>query len=307
MRTHTLSSSVLLLTGMIVCIVLLATSLDGVPFGEGHRFGESVPGSGAFALSSQLPQPLRAIDYGFAYGSAALFLAFAGWYFLRRNAGRGLPARRRSRALALLLIVAAVALVFALRQGLRPEAVDAALQGLSGETMRTDGTVADPLVSEPSGDDTLPADARPTAMLFGAFLAALASMLVAGFFLAWRRRRRLLMRPATTPRDEFLVPIQSALEALRRGRDAADAVEHCYRTMLAATARAFRVDPKTLTPREFVSALSAEGFSGDEIRELSQLFEVVHYGHRPSASLVPRAMACLTAVRERIAGMEAET
>jgi len=75
-------------------------------------------------------------------------------------------------------------------------------------------------------------------------------------------------------------------------------VLRCYREMVDLLSRKERIAHASLTPREFADRLRNLGVRTEAIDRLTELFELVRYGHRESAPFSDRAVANLEEVRE---------
>ena len=77
-----------------------------------------------------------------------------------------------------------------------------------------------------------------------------------------------------------------------------DLVLHCYREMVDLLSRKERVAHVSLTPREFADRLRDLGLRTEAIDRLTELFELVRYGHRDSGPFANHALRSLEAIRE---------
>jgi hypothetical protein len=78
-----------------------------------------------------------------------------------------------------------------------------------------------------------------------------------------------------------------------------DLVLRCYREMVDLLARNERIPHASLTAREFADRLRNLGLHTEAIDGLTELFELVRYGHRDSAPFSERAVASLDRIRRR--------
>lgn len=88
-----------------------------------------------------------------------------------------------------------------------------------------------------------------------------------------------------------------AEQTLSAGRDP-DLVLRCYHEMVDLLSRKERVAHVSLTPREFAERLRDLGLPTKAIDRLTELFELVRYGHRESAPFTDRALRSLEEIRE---------
>jgi hypothetical protein len=88
-----------------------------------------------------------------------------------------------------------------------------------------------------------------------------------------------------------------AEQTLSAGRDP-DLVLRCYCEMVDLLSRRERVAHVSLTPREFAERLGDLGLPTAAIDRLTELFELVRYGHRESTPFTGRALRSLEEIRE---------
>jgi uncharacterized membrane protein YhaH (DUF805 family) len=122
----------------------------------------------------------------------------------------------------------------------------------------------------------------------------LAGGLVAGVWIIWRR-----LHPPT-PLEQLAQEAQHALDSLLDGADLRDTVMRCYLAMSRTLKRhkGIRRD-EDMTPREFERSLAETGLPGEQVHQLTRLFEAARYGARaPSAGDARQAIHCLTAIVE---------
>ncbi len=89
---------------------------------------------------------------------------------------------------------------------------------------------------------------------------------------------------------------QLAVQATSAGRSA-DLVFRCYREMVDLLSRGERVAHAALTPREFADRLRNLGLRIEAVDRLTELFELVRYGHRESRPFAEGAVASLEEIR----------
>jgi len=119
---------------------------------------------------------------------------------------------------------------------------------------------------------------------------------IAGFALI--RWLRAHPREEETAVTEILETLSTAARRIRAGEDPYTVVLYCYQEMLRILSVAGRIDATYLTPREFQLRLQQAGLSGEDVAQLTEMFEVVRYAGRVDASFAERALACLDAIQE---------
>jgi hypothetical protein len=97
------------------------------------------------------------------------------------------------------------------------------------------------------------------------------------FLIVWYNRKR---------NDEFVdriaTEMQSAIDELQAGGDIRNVVVRCYSEMIQALKEQRGIQKNaSLTPREFEDALKKNGLPLEPVHELTRLFELVRYGHKP--------------------------
>ena len=88
-----------------------------------------------------------------------------------------------------------------------------------------------------------------------------------------------------------------AEQTLSAGRDP-DLALRCYHEMVDLLSRKEQMSHVSLTPREFADRLRPLGLRSEAIDRLTELFELVRYGHRESAPFTDRAVRSLEEIRE---------
>ncbi len=114
-----------------------------------------------------------------------------------------------------------------------------------------------------------------------------------------RPRRRVPSPPS--PLEELLDTLAAASEDIEFGGDPRSAVLRCYQEMLSILCRQRPLHHAHLTARELADALHRSGFTAAHVDQLTEIFELVRYGHRTGLPLAERAAACLRAIREAYA------
>jgi len=143
-----------------------------------------------------------------------------------------------------------------------------------------------------------PQDAQPAAwtdvlIAIGVSLSAGAIVIVG---LSWtaRRWRVLHGRRREKPLAEALEEL--AVESLRAPHDA-DLVVRCYQQMVDLLSHRGHLPHGALTAREFADRVRGLGFRSAAIDRLTELFELVRYGHRDSRPFAVRALRSLDEIR----------
>jgi hypothetical protein len=109
----------------------------------------------------------------------------------------------------------------------------------------------------------------------------------------WRR-----LRPKPDTRTLVIQEAETALFDLEAGGDLKDVVLQCYAGMSEVLRENRNIERrKAMTPREFEEHLTEIGMSDEHTQRLTQLFEGVRYGARPSRGrTVLEARSCLRAI-----------
>ncbi len=98
--------------------------------------------------------------------------------------------------------------------------------------------------------------------------------------------------------NEILGSITHAARRLRAGEDPRTVVLFCYQEMIFILSTKGKIDATYLTPREFETRLRSLGLSGESIKELTAIFEIVRYAGRVDDGFAARALAALDAIQE---------
>ncbi|MBN1956096.1 MAG: DUF4129 domain-containing protein [Anaerolineae bacterium] len=152
--------------------------------------------------------------------------------------------------------------------------------------------------NSPGGESPLDIVVDPPQWLViasAAGLALLVSAAVVGFGQLLLRRRRF-----ASPLEQLAGEAQDALEALQAGENLRDVVLRCYYEMLRISSEQRGLQrEKTTTPREFERYLVEAGMPGEQVQQLTRLFESVRYGAKtPDKLQEQQAVTCLTAIVE---------
>ncbi len=91
--------------------------------------------------------------------------------------------------------------------------------------------------------------------------------------------------------------LEQLVDRALAGCEDTDLVLRCYHEMVALLSRAERIEHATLTAREFTDRLRDLGLQSDAVDRLTELFELVRYGHRDSEPFSGQALTSLEEVR----------
>lgn len=272
----------------VAAILALAASLSQVEFspGEPFAFGTGMPvRTPPGGMSPELPPAVRLFLRVLLWLTLAL-IPFTIFYLIIS------PSARKRFLQNLIVFGVFLGFIYLLRQQMKP-----------GE--RTEDVLAN-FGRMPEGEVGA---ARPPAEFAGAapewlvflvsfLLAALVVAIVIGVIWVILRNRR---QPAPSlALEELAQQADEAREAIEAGGDLRDTVIRCYMEMnrVVRDARGLQRE-RAMTPREFEDRLEHSGLPGEQVRDLTRLFEEVRYGAK---ELGPwegrRAVACLTAIAE---------
>jgi hypothetical protein len=296
------------LVALVGLSIALATSLPQLTLTEGRPFEERVEAqSAATNAISASPGTLQWLGSILAYGLLAIVVlgSVIGVIVLRRR-GSGDGARRpaqRSPWAPVIILLVMVPLIFLARDRIARHLDQTPEEQQLAETP-TEEPLAPTLlpvdVAE-QGEVTPAAEARATTGILQIAFAILVVGTAAGLIVAALRLRDA--PPKGRPKTEMptlAASVESALASLRSGRNVTGVVAECYREMMRTFAASSGVDPLPLTPREFARALESMGLGGEPLEELTSLFELVRYGQRDDNLLAPRALRCMTLLRDHL-------
>jgi hypothetical protein len=103
-------------------------------------------------------------------------------------------------------------------------------------------------------------------------------LLLGGIYLIWR-----FLRPKLDAQTVVVKSIKQALFDLDSGLEFEDVVIACYSKMCRGLQKYRHIQRhKAMTPREFETHLSKAGITSVHIKQLTQLFEGVRYGAKPT-------------------------
>ncbi len=298
------------LLGLAALAIVLSAALPTLTLTEGSPFeGRAVPGASPRSSGSSDGGSPRAFVKLLAFVPMAVFavaVALYAWSMRHRgDAQEGGPPRRRTRWGAVVVMLFIIPVLFFARSRLERTYEGEADAAVAEETLAEEEPGVDvfPTTLHAGTGETPAGEASAAARLLEILLAVVAvgtsAILLAA---AWRlRKARPAPEPPTPPALEET--LDHALRGLAQGRDAAGIVIDCYREMMNSFAASSGVDPRALTPREFARSLATRGLGGAALEELTNLFELVRYGRRPDDDLAPRALSCMTELRERLAAL----
>jgi hypothetical protein len=296
------------LAGLVGLSIVLASSLPRLTLTEGRPFEERVEAESANRNSfSASPGTFRGLSAILVYVSLAVAVVGVVIYALALRSrgtgggGRG-PARRSSWGPAIVLLVM-VPLIFFARDRITRQLAVAPDEPQQEERATEDPPPPTPFAEDTAepGDITTAAEARATTGILQIAFAILVVGTSAGLIIAALRLRGA--RPKAGPKTEMptlTASVETAIASLNSGREATGVVAECYREMMRAFASSSGVDPLPLTPREFSRALASMGLGGEPLEELTSLFELVRYGRRDDDALAPRALRCMTRLRDHL-------
>lgn len=143
------------------------------------------------------------------------------------------------------------------------------------------------------------ADPRPTEwgrilVAVGLSLGTGAALVLGSSWVAarWRTHR------SSHGDDELAWQLELLAEQTLSAGRSPDLVLRCYREMVDLLSRKERVAHVSLTPREFAERLRDLGLRTEAIDRLTELFELVRYGHRDSGPFADHALRSLEEIRE---------
>jgi hypothetical protein len=123
----------------------------------------------------------------------------------------------------------------------------------------------------------------------------IAALVVGAVWLLWR-----LQRQRVSPLERLAQEAREAIEAIQAGADLKNTVMRCYYQMsqVLREQRGIRRQ-RAATPREFERQLEQLGLPGEQVRQLTRLFEKVRYGAKTvDEDEARQAIACLTVIVE---------
>lgn len=264
-------------------LMVLATSLNEVPFRPGQRFvrqgEESVPVSPVTVAPVSAESPLWQRLLSLILLSVLVVLVCLL-----------LSPELRKRVFLLLIrgALTALAIYYFLRNygdQFLPFSLPRAAENL------TEGTSAVPMpVFQPPA-------VSPAFSYLISFAVALVLLIVLWLmFRNWQRRYSTLGR--NQPLDEIAKIARSSLHDLSSGRNSSDVIINCYLRMSDVVSSRRQLQRGTaMTPHEFAARLERAGLPGEAVNRLTRLFEGVRYGDRRSGPRdVSEAVSCLKTI-----------
>jgi hypothetical protein len=267
--------------GIVVAVImLLAGGLSRVQFESGRPFD----------LFAFLFQGIRPINFGASpppVGGEGIIrtlqpifwalLAFAIIYAF-------VSPRYRKQLIRTLFIVMALAFLFSRLPEMEWQSEGSSPEGTVGDALDPAAAV----LPEPP-----PFFTDPPAWFLIAANILLAVVFLGVLWVLWRYLHR-----APDKKTLLAQEAETALGELEAGGDIRDVVLRCYAGMTKVLHESRNIERrKAMTPREFESHLYEAGIQDEHIQRLTQLFEGVRYGARPSAGRAElEAMACLRAI-----------
>jgi hypothetical protein len=274
----------LLLLGMATAaLILLSTALTGLELLPGQPFSLSGEPSGGTGGSEMLPgAEVLVLLFRAMIAIFGLLLPVAIVYFI-------VSPKFRKRVLRNFLPILPLFLMFYLLMRSSPDFLKPV------EEARPLGPLAEGFPEAPTPEfvATPPQWLIVVANLILALL--IAALVVGAVWLFWRLRR-----PRVSPLERLAQEAKEAIEAIQAGADLKNTVMRCYYEMsqVLREQRGIRRQRAT-TPREFERQLEQLGLPGEQVRQLTRLFEKVRYGAKTVDKDEERqAIACLTAVIE---------
>jgi uncharacterized membrane protein YidH (DUF202 family) len=296
------------LLGLVSLSIILASALpqlaltEGTPF-DGRVAARTLEDESANTRSGG-PRPFVTF---LAYAPTAIVLIAAGlyaWSMRKRGTDEeGGPPVRRTRWGTVVVMLMIVPVVFLATRSMNRSSDEMTAEAVEEEQVAEEESV----VAELAGavvtgvGDTPEAESHAASRLLETVLVTLVIGTSAAVLIAVWRLRRVRPRAAEAQPAALEQPADNALRGLAQGRDPVGVVIECYREMMSSFAATSGVDPRALTPREFAKSLESAGLGGEPLEELTSLFELVRYGHRPDDALAPRALSCMMRLRECLA------
>lgn len=264
-------------------LVVLATSLNRVPFREGQRFvreeGEQAPVPPSFVEPASVDIPFW--QQLLALVLLALIVVLIGLL---------LSPELRKRIFLLFLrgLLTALGIYYLLKNygdQILPFNLQQAAESLASE----EAAVPMPIFQPPS---VSPAFSYLISFTFALILLAVGWMV----YRSWQSRYAAFGR--SKPLDEIAKIARSSLHDLSSGRNSSDVIINCYLRMsdVVSSKRQMRREI-AMTPHEFADRLERAGLPGDAVNRLTRLFEGVRYGDRRSGPKdVNEAVSCLKTI-----------
>jgi len=153
-------------------------------------------------------------------------------------------------------------------------------------------TVAELPVPQPEPPVTSPLGLVPPLLLWLVGIGLLVTGILIAIWIFGSPAKRV------TTIDIVSLEAEKAWQELKAGLGLKDVIIKCYRQMSLALAEEQGIERKEcMTVREFEDLLEAAGVPYDPVHQLTQLFEVVRYGHwQPNSIDEEKAIHCLEAI-----------
>ncbi len=266
MRELQASPQVILITGIVVlgCFVLLSGSLSNLQLSSGTDTGLMSLLEGTFNRPGYTPwNSLNESTERLPGWLLVLFWACVAVCVLYAVIS---PAYRKA---LLVTAVTAVLLVYIARSCVPKEGQDM-------ETITSPSPIGDMGTAQPPPEPPERSIPRWLTIVIG---TGAASGLGVGGYKLWQ----LWLAGALISRRQLLKPAAEAVQQLDAGQDIADTVARCYLSMIQVLEQHQRVRrADAMTPREFESHLRKAGLHSRHVHQLSQMFERVRFGSKPT-------------------------
>ena len=264
----------------VVVIIILASGLSKLHFDSGEPLN-------IFALLFQgfTPMEAGAAPSPSGYGASLGAFVYVFWALLAFSLIYAIISpEHRKRLLRSFIIILLLAFLLSRISEIAPgeEATSEPMEqgGMFGE--------ADVVVPDPP-----PFVTDPPSWVFLVVNLLLLLLVLGVVWYFWRR-----LRPKPDTRTLVIQEAETALFDLEAGGDLRDIVLQCYAGMSDVLRENQNIERrKAMTPREFEEHLTKIGMSDEHIKRLTELFEGVRYGARPSRGrTVLEARSCLRAI-----------
>lgn len=261
---------VYLVVGLVVALVLLAIGIGGLRLLPGQPF--SLSSSGTFASQgTQATGPssgamLTVIQLIMLAAVAGIPLVII--YALLSREGR----LKLIANLSILGMLIAVLLVLENNTRLPVVTQNQSQPKLPATPSNATGPTFPGATFNPSTSETA---VVAISLAVGLLISAVLAFVI---WRAWKRRHP----PSDKELEALADQAQDAMDALRSGGDLRDVVLHCYRVMSRTLQRERGLQRQpAMTAREFEQTLQGKGVPLEAVRNLTDLFERVRYGHEP--------------------------
>jgi hypothetical protein len=262
-------------------LMVLAISLNEVPFREGQRFvreaAEQAPGSVPMVEPAWVEIPLW--QQLLALILLALMVVLIGLL---------LSPEMRKRMFLLLIRGGLMALgIYYLLRNYGDQLLPFNLQA-AGESLASDEAAVPMPIFQPP----------PISPVFSYLISfAVALILLVVAWMVYRSWQHTGLK-RSKPLDEIAKIARSSLNDLSSGLNSSDVIINCYLRMSDVVSSKRQLQREiAMTPNEFALRLEQAGLPGDAVIRLTRLFEVVRYGDRRSGPRdVNEAVSCLKTI-----------